>query len=301
MGGLKEVRNRIASTKSTRQITSAMKMVAASKLRKAQNAIISLRPYAAKLTEIMQNLSASMDGSDEGVYATDRGDQKVLIVAISSNRGLCGGFNINVVKETINLIETKFDAQYKKGNVSILALGKKGGDLLTSRGYAPDRIDKDIFDDLTFENSVPLAEQLMQEFVNKDFDKIFLIYNQFKNAAVQILRTEQFLPVAESEEHKKESSEKLGQHEIKADFIFEPSKAEILEALVPKAIKLHLYKALLDSFAAEHGARMTAMHKATDNADELIKALNLAYNKARQAAITNEILEIVSGAEALKG
>ena len=301
MGGLKEVRNRIASTKSTRQITSAMKMVSASKLRKAQNAIISLRPYAAKLTEIMQNLSASMEESDEGVYATDRGNQKILIVAISSNRGLCGGFNINVVKETINLIETKFDAQYKKGNVSILALGKKGGDLLTSRGFAPERVDKDIFDDLTFENSVPLAEQLMQEFVNKDFDKIYLIYNQFKNAAVQILRTEQFLPVAESEEHKEKSAAKSGHHELQADFIFEPSKAEILEALVPKAIKLHLYKAMLDSFAAEHGARMTAMHKATDNADELIKALNLSYNKARQAAITNEILEIVSGAEALKG
>ncbi|RLD88376.1 MAG: ATP synthase F1 subunit gamma, partial [Bacteroidetes bacterium] len=282
-------------------ITSAMKMVAASKLRKAQNAIISLRPYAAKLTEIMQNLSASMDGSDEGIYAADRGDQKILIVAISSNRGLCGGFNINVVKETINLIETKFDAQYKKGNVSILALGKKGGDLLTSRGYAPERINKDIFDNLTFENSVPLTEQLMQEFVNKDFDKIYLIYNQFKNAAVQIIRTEQFLPVAESEEHKEESAAKQGLHKMQADFIFEPSKAEILEALVPKAIKLHLYKALLDSFAAEHGARMTAMHKATDNADELIKALNLSYNKARQAAITNEILEIVSGAEALKG
>ena len=301
MGGLKEVRNRIASTKSTRQITSAMKMVAASKLRKAQNAIISLRPYAAKLTEIMQNLSASMDGSDEGVYAADRGDQKILIIAISSNRGLCGGFNINVVKETINLIETKFDTQYKKGDVSILALGKKGGDLLTSRGYAPGRIDKEIFDNLTFENSVPLAEQLMQEFVNKDYDKIYLIYNQFKNAAVQILKTEQFLPVAESEEHKEEQGAKSEQHEMQADFIFEPGKPEILEALVPKAIKLHLYKALLDSFAAEHGARMTAMHKATDNADELIKALNLSYNKARQSAITNEILEIVSGAEALKG
>ncbi len=301
MGGLKEVRNRIASTKSTRQITSAMKMVAASKLRKAQNAIIGLRPYAAKLTEIMQNLSAGMDGSDEGVYAADRGDQKVLIVAISSNRGLCGGFNINVVKETINLIENQFSSQYKKGNVSIVALGKKGGDLLTSRGYAPERIDKEIFNDLTFENSVPLAEEFMQEFVNKDYDKIFLIYNQFKNAAVQIIRTEQFLPVAESEEHKKDTREKAGQHEMQADFIFEPGKAEILEALVPKAIKLHLYKALIDSFAAEHGARMTAMHKATDNADELIKQLNLTYNKARQAAITNEILEIVSGAEALKG
>ena len=301
MGGLKEVRTRIASTKSTRQITSAMKMVSAAKLRKAQNSIVSLRPYAAKLNEIMENLSSSLEGSDEGVYSNDRGDEKVLIVAISSNRGLCGGFNINVVKETIALIDDKFSAQYKKGNVKILALGKKGGDLLTSKGFAPSEINKAIFDNLTFENSAPIAEKLMQEFVNKEYDKIFLIYNQFKNAAVQILKTEQFLPVGKSEEHKEADKEKLQSHQMQADYIFEPGKEEILEALVPKAIKLHLYKALIDSFAAEHGARMTAMHKATDNADELIKALNLAYNKARQAAITNEILEIVSGAEALKG
>ncbi len=302
MGGLKEVRNRIASTKSTRQITSAMKMVAASKLRRAQNAIISLRPYAAKLTEIMQNLSASMDGSDEGVYAADRGEEKILIVAISSNRGLCGGFNINVVKETAGLIQKRFESQYKKGNVTIVAIGKKGGDLLKSRGYEPIRIEKDIFDNLTFENTVPLAEKIMEEFENKAYDKVFLIYNQFKNAAVQILRTEQFLPVAENQEPKDEGKQKAAHDtQIQADFIFEPGKAEILEALVPKAIKLSLYKALIDSFAAEHGARMTAMHKATDNADELIKQLNLTYNKARQAAITNEILEIVSGAEALKG
>jgi F-type H+-transporting ATPase subunit gamma len=301
MGGLKEVRIRIASTKSTRQITSAMKMVAASKLRKAQNAIISLRPYAAKLTEIMQNLNASLEGSDEGIYANDRGDHKVLIVAISSNRGLCGGFNINIVKETIALIEGRFSEQYKQGNVKILALGKKAGDLLTSKGYKPDEINKEIFDHLTFENSVPVAEKLMEQFVNKEYDKIFLVYNQFKNAAVQILRTEQFLPVTGSEEQKETPKQETGEHTMQADYIFEPNKEEILEALVPKAIKLQLYKALLDSFAAEHGARMTAMHKATDNADELIKALNLAYNKARQAAITNEILEIVSGAEALKG
>jgi F-type H+-transporting ATPase subunit gamma len=301
MGGLKEVRIRIASTKSTRQITSAMKMVAASKLRKAQNAIISLRPYAAKLTEIMQNLNASLEGSDEGIYANDRGDHKVLIVAISSNRGLCGGFNINIVKETIALIEGRFSEQYKQGNVKILALGKKAGDLLTSKGYKPDEINKEIFDHLTFENSVPVAEKLMEQFVNKEYDKIFLVYNQFKNAAVQILKTEQFLPVTGSEEQKETPKQETGEHTMQADYIFEPNKEEILEALVPKAIKLQLYKALLDSFAAEHGARMTAMHKATDNADELIKALNLAYNKARQAAITNEILEIVSGAEALKG
>jgi len=301
MGGLKEVRTRIASTKSTRQITSAMKMVSAAKLRKAQNAIVSLRPYSAKLTEIMENLSSSLDGSDEGFYANDRGNEKVLIVAITSNRGLCGGFNINVVKETIALIDDKFSAQYKKGNVKILALGKKGGDLLKTKDFAPHEINKTIFDSLTFENCVPIAEKLMQEFVNKDYDKIYLIYNQFKNAAVQILKTEQFLPVGNVEEHEKVNNKSSKLKEIQADYIFEPGKEEILEALVPKAIKLQLYKALLDSFAAEHGARMTAMHKATDNADELIKALNLAYNKARQSAITNEILEIVSGAEALKG
>ena len=301
MGGLKEVRIRIASTKSTRQITSAMKMVSAAKLRKAQNSVVSLRPYSAKLTEIMENLSSSIDSSGEGAYVNDRGNEKVLIVAITSNRGLCGGFNINVVKETIALIDNKFSAQHKKGNVKILALGKKGGDLLNAKGYPPYEINKTIFDNLTFENSVPIAEKLMQEFVNKDYDKIFLIYNQFKNAAVQILKTEQFLPVGNVEEDEGADKKSSKLKEIQADYIFEPGKEEILEVLVPKAIKLHLYKALLDSFAAEHGARMTAMHKATDNADELIKSLNLAYNKARQAAITNEILEIVSGAEALKG
>jgi len=294
MSGLKEVRIRIASVKSTRQITSAMKMVAASRLRKAQNAIISLRPYAAKLEEIMRNLSSSMDNSDEGKYADDRGDNKILLIAITSNRGLCGGFNINVVKEVVSLIDENYKDQYKKGNVKILAIGKKGEDLLKSKGYPVDESVNDIFEDLTFENSTRISEKLMKAFVNGDYDKIILVYNRFKNAAVQILQTEQFLPVTDNED--------TGNvEEVKTDYIFEPSKKEILEALVPKAIKLKLFKALLDSFAAEHGARMTAMHKATDNATELLKDLNLSYNKARQAAITNEILEIVSGAEALKG
>ncbi len=295
MSGLKEVRIRIASVKSTRQITSAMKMVAAAKLRKAQNAIITLRPYAAKLNEIMQNLSSSLDSSDEGKFAEDRGAHKVLIVAITSNRGLCGGFNINVVKQVIALINEEYHEQYKKGNVKILAIGKKGDDLLKSKGYQPQESIFDIFDKLTFENTVPIAEKLMNDFVNHEYDKIVLVYNQFKNAAVQILQTEQFLPVTAPEQEGDADST------IQADYIFEPSKEEILEALVPKAIKLKLFKALLDSFAAEHGARMTAMHKATDNATELLKELNLSYNKARQAAITKEILEIVSGAEALKG
>jgi F-type H+-transporting ATPase subunit gamma len=294
MSGLKEVRIRIASVKSTRQITSAMKMVAASKLRKAQNAIITLRPYAAKLNEIMQNLTSNIESSGEGMYADDRGDNKILLVAITSNRGLCGGFNINVVKKVIELLNTEYEKQYKEGNVKILTIGKKGNDLLYSKGYKTVEQITDIFDNLTFDNSTAISEKLMNSFVNKEYDKIILVYNMFKNAAVQILQKEQFLPVAPSENVEEEKN-------INADYIFEPSKEEILEALVPKAIKLKLFKALLDSFAAEHGARMTAMHKATDNANELLKELNLSYNKARQASITNEILEIVSGAEALKG
>ncbi len=273
-----------------------MKMVAAAKLRKAQNAIITLRPYAAKLNEIMQNLSKSVDSPDENIYSAKRPADKVLIVAITSNRGLCGGFNINVVKRVISLIKEEYSSQYMLGNVKIMAIGKKGDEMLRAKGYAVEEAINDIFDKLTFENTVPIAEKLMKLFVYKEFDRIVLVYNRFKNAAVQILETEQYLPVKASDENEDNNGQ-----DLKADYIFEPGKEEILESLIPKAIKLQLYKALLDSFAAEHGARMTAMHKATDNADQLIKDLNLAYNKARQAAITKEILEIVSGAEALKG
>ncbi len=297
MANLKEVRIRITSVNSTRQITSAMKMVSASKLRRAQNSIVSMRPYAQKLTSIMQDLSNDLDGSsNEGVYAANRGDHRVLIIPITSNRGLCGAFNSNVVKKTIQLIENNYSAQHKKNNVKLLCIGKKGADGLISAGYKPIDIITEIFDKLTFENTVPIAEEIMALFSNKDYDKIILVYNQFKNAAVQILQEEQFLPVVANEESAED--EKL---EPKANYIFEPNKAEILEALVPKAIKVQLYKALLDSLASEHGARMTAMHQATENADELLKNLKLTYNKARQAAITNEILEIVGGAEALQG
>ena len=296
MASLKEVRNRITSVNSTRQITSAMKMVSASKLRRAQNAIINMRPYAQKLLSIMQDLTNDMDGSDEGKFATNRGDHKVLIVTITSNRGLCGAFNANVVKNAINLIEGKYSEQQKKGNVSLMCLGKKGADGLISAGYKPVEIITDIFDQLSFENAVPIAKEIMQSFVDKKFDKVILIYNQFKNAAVQLLQDEQFLPITESTEKEGDSKD-----EIKANYIFEPNKEDILEALVPKAIKVQLYKALLDSYASEHGARMTAMHQATENADEMLKALKLKYNKARQASITNEILEIVGGAEALSG
>ncbi len=293
MASLKEVRVRITSVNSTRQITSAMKMVAASKLRKAQNAILNMRPYAQKLTSIMQDLSNDLDGSDEGVYATDRGAHKVLIVTITSNRGLCGAFNANVVKSAVNLIEGKYAAQFKKGNVDVMCIGKKGADGLISAGYKPVEIITDIFDHLSFENTVLIAQELMQQFIDKKYDKIIMVYNQFKNAAVQLLQEEQFLPVTGADEADKKD-------ESKANYIFEPNKEEILEALVPKAIKVQLYKALLDSFASEHGARMTAMHQATENADEMLKDLKLTYNKARQASITNEILEIVGGAEALK-
>lgn len=296
MPSLKEVRIRIASVKSTKQITSAMKMVSASKLRKAQNAILSLRPYAAKLHEIMQNLSHDLEGSNEGAWANDRGENKILLVTITSNRGLCGAFNSTVVKETVSLINNKYSEQYKSGNLDILCIGKKASDTLKAWGYQPSELITEIFDDLTFENSLVIAERLMQEFVEQKYDKIVLIYNQFKNAVVQVLQTEQFLPVTGSDAQEQEVAE--GQV---PNYIFEPGKEEILEELVPKTIKIQLYKALLDSFAAEHGARMTAMQQATDNAEELLKDLQLTYNKARQAAITKEILEIVSGAEALKG
>ncbi len=293
MANLKEVRNRIASVKSSKQITSAMKMVSAAKLRKAQNAVLTMRPYAQKLQEIMQNLSTSMEDSNESIFAKQRAQKRVLLVAITSNRGLCGAFNINIVKEAIHLLDTELADLHEQKAVDLMCLGKKGMDLFKSKGYAIKESNQEIFNELNFENATAIAERLMDDFKQGSYDRIILIYNQFKNAAVQILKTEDFLPVQEqrTKERKK----------VQADFIFEPDKEEILKELIPKTLKIQLYKALLDSFAAEHGARMTAMHQATENATELLKDLNLSYNKARQAAITNEILEIVSGAEALKG
>lgn len=295
MPSLKEVRSRITSVKSTRQITSAMKMVAASNLRKAQSSVLSMRPYADKLHEIMQDLSNDMENSDNDVFASDRGENKVLIIAITSNRGLCGAFNSNIIKSTISLIEGKYDNQYKSGNVKVLCIGKKGADGLTAAGYKPIEVNTKIFDHLSFEKSTAISDELMSLFRNKSYDKIVLVYNQFKNAAVQLLQEEQLLPVVNKEE---EDNSKNIQN--KSNYIFEPSKHEILEVIIPKTIKVQFYKALLDSFASEHGARMTSMHKATENADDLLKELKLTYNKARQTSITNEILEIVSGAEALK-
>jgi len=294
MANLKEVRNRISSVKSTKQITNAMKMVAAARLRKAQNAILTMRPYAAKLQEIMQDVGESLEASAENVFTTNREPNKVLVLVITSNRGLCGAFNINVVKRVIELLNDEFSQQHQSGNVDLFCIGKKGADFLKTRQYPVKEIETEIFSKLDFETVTPIAERLMQEYQKGEYDRIVLIYNQFKNAAIQVLQTEQYLPIAADNREMKQKTTQV-------DYIFEPGKKEILDELIPKTLKIQLYKALLDSLAAENGARMTAMHKATDNATELIKELNLTYNKARQAAITNEILEIVSGAEALKG
>lgn len=285
MANLKEVRIRISSIGSTMKITKAMKMVSAAKLKKAQDAITAMRPYSNKLTELLQNLSATLDGNDGGVYTEQREINKVLIVAITSNRGLCGGFNSSVIKEVRNVIET----EYKDKEVSLFTLGKKGNDLLSKEFTILENENK-IFDDLTFENVSEIAEFLMKQFEDDNFDKIEFVYNRFKNAATQILTKEQFLPILPAE----------SENSANTDYIFEPSKAEIVAGLIPKSLKTQLFKAVRDSFASEHGARMTAMHKATDNATELRDDLLLIYNKARQASITNEILEIVGGAEALK-
>ncbi len=295
MANLKDVRIRIDSVNSTQQITSAMKMVSASKLRRAQNAIITMRPYAAKLNEIMQNISANMDESVESIYTLKRTAERVLIIGLASNRGLCGPFNANIGKTIIRRIDETYALQYKAGNVEIFTIGKKLFDFLKARKFVINYRKDELLDKLTFDEVLPVAEDLMKDFAEKKYDRIEIVYNQFKNAAVQIIKTEEFLPIEQVESGGEEQSSS------NADFIFEPSKEEIVTELMPKALKIQFYKTLLDSVASEHGARMTAMHKATDNAQEMLKELKLSYNKARQAAITNEILEIVSGAEALKG
>ena len=286
MANLKEIRNRITSVQSTMQITSAMKMVSAAKLKKAEDAITAMRPYAEKLTELLQSVSATLEGDAGGQFTAQREVKKVLIVAITSNRGLCGAFNSNVIKQA------KIAADgYAGKQVDVFAIGKKGNDVLgkTSTVVANHST---VFDNLTFDNVAAIADVLTEKFVSGEYDRIELIYNQFKNAATQIVQTEQFLPLAPL---------KSDLNVTPGDYIFEPSKEEIVLTLIPKSLKTQLYKGIRDSFASEHGARMTAMHKATDNATELRNQLKLTYNKARQAAITNEILEIVGGAEALKG
>jgi len=290
MANLKEIRNRITSVGSTMQITSAMKMVSAAKLKKAQDAITQMRPYATKLQEILVNLSSTLDLS-ENAYSESRDVKNVLIVGVTSNRGLCGGFNNNIIKK-VNLL---LNNEYNNSNVKVLCLGKKIKDTFkkTDYYYSTEKIkDGDfIFNNLSFANSSEITTSLMDLFLNNEVDKIVVVYNSFINAAIQEVLAEQLLPIEST------SSEDVSLSST--EYMFEPSKMEIVSDLIPKSLKIQLHKGLLDSFASEHGARMTAMHKATDNAKEMKKDLTIGYNKARQAAITSEILEIVGGAEAL--
>lgn len=291
MANLKEVRNRIVSVNSTKQITAAMKMVSAAKLRRAQDAITRMRPYAERLQTILANVSASLDSS-EGVYAQVRPLNNVLLVAIVSNRGLAGAFNTQVFRQ-VRRIAAEYEAQGAR--VTVLPIGKKAMDNYRRTAYFSPELPTDLaglFDGLNFEKVAPVAQLIMDRFGAGTYDRVELVYNKFKNAAVQAVTTEQMLPIV---------PQANAQNNKVGDYIMEPDRATIVEQIIPKSLKLQLYKALLDSNAAEHGARMTAMHKATDNADSMLKELKLSYNKARQAAITGEILEIVGGAEALKG
>ena len=318
MANLKEIRTRIESVNSTKQITSAMKMVAASKLRKSQNAIMALRPYAEKFSEIMVAVSKSTSQRDNETTSRDASQQvqsssfdsqqleRLLLIPVSSNKGLCGVFNANVIRATINLIKEEYQELYDKGNVDILCIGAKVEESLKFKKYAVIGNKNELLDKLTYDNIVPFAEMLMQYYNEGKYDRIVFVYNQFKNAATQILVTEQFLPIRSLQvndstgQQDNESMSRDMSHEIQdSDFIFQPNKEEILETMIPKSLKLQVYKILLDSFASEQGARMISMTQATDNATELLKELNLTYNKARQSAITNELVEIVSGANAI--
>lgn len=292
MPNLKEVRNRITSVGSTRQITSAMKMVSAAKLKRAQDAITRLRPYAGKLREILQNLSSTLENSAEGVYSSEREVKNVLLVAVTSNRGLCGGFNSNIIKRSNRAINEDYAALKASNGIHVITIGKKATDYFKKTSYNLVSSHDGVFDDLTFDTVAPIAEAVMAEFASGKYDKVQLVYNQFKNAATQVATLEDYLPV------KADETEVVNTNKV--DYIFEPNKEDIVKDLIPKSLKTQLYKAILDSHAAEHGARMTAMHQATDNATELLGELKLSYNKARQAAITTEILEIGGGAAALE-
>lgn len=289
MANLKEVRNRITSVTSTQQITKAMKMVSAAKLKRATNAIVQLRPYANKLRDILAQVSASAEGNNSP-YTQDRIPTKVLVIVVTSNRGLAGAFNANAIKTANNLIADKYADQFARGDVSIIAIGKRGHDFFSRRNFNVIGNHNELFNNLDFENVSKVTEYVMDQFKEGNIDRVEVVYNQFRNAAVQILTSEQILPLLPEE--KEENVAEL-------DYIIEPSKEKIIEELIPKAIKIQLYKAVLDSNASEHGARMTAMDKATENAGDLLRSLKLSYNQARQAAITTELTEIVSGAAAL--
>lgn len=294
MANLKEVRNRIASVISTQQITKAMKMVSAAKLRRAQDAIVMMRPYASKLRDIMENISGTLEGGVGGELTKARPVEKVLIVAVNSNRGLCGAFNAVVIRTVNRLIREEYSRQAKEGNVKVLCIGKKASDFFNKHKNLYAGNHNELYAKLTFENVSSVADSIMKEFAAGQYDRVDIVYNQFKNAAVQYIQHEQMLPVAPP-------MKKGNDKNVVNDYIFEPGKEQLVLELLPKSVRIQLFKAVLDSHASEHGARMTAMSKATDNAGDLLKELRLSYNKARQAAITGEILEIVAGAEALNG
>ncbi len=292
MANLKEVRTRIQSVKSTQQITKAMKMVAASKLRKAQDAILQMRPYVQKLNGILENATANLDGDHQSEFSNTREIKKVLLVIITSDRGLCGAFNSNAIKATLATINEKYSEQKSNNGLWILPIGKKGFEYFKKRGYQVIDDYYDVFGELSFERVKEAAQYAMSGFLEGDYDRVDIVYNEFKNVATQILQVEQFLPII------KEEQEEVEDHH--ADYIFEPSIEYIIKEMIPRTLKVQFYKAVLESNASEHGARMTAMDQATDNAGELLKDLRLIYNRTRQAAITTEILEIVGGAEALE-
>jgi F-type H+-transporting ATPase subunit gamma len=297
-GQLKEVRNRIKSVQSTQQITKAMKMVSAAKLRRAQDSIVQMRPYAKKLQEMLSNIVSNSEGEVGMALATERTVEKVLLIVITSDRGLCGAFNANVIKAAKVCIAEKYAAQYKKGNVTIWNIGKKGYEHFSKNKYNADATHKDIFLNLTFGNVQKAAQAAMKAFENKEFDAVEIVYSQFKNAATQQFEVERFLPIPKVENL---PAGRQGKPALKSDFIYDPAKEQLIIELMPKILNTQLYKAVLDSNASEHGARMTAMDKASENANELLRALKISYNRARQAAITTELTEIVSGAAALEG
>ncbi len=291
MANLKEIKNRITSVTSTQQITSAMKMVAAAKLRRAQDRVTQMRPYSQKMTGMLKEITASLSGSIENKFAEEKTINKVLLVVVTSDRGLCGGFNSSVFKATTALIEEKYMSQKNSGDLYILPVGKRSYEFFKKRKFQLVDTHYELFSDLTFDGAKAAAEEVMEGFLTGEWDQVELVYNEFKNVATQILRTEQYLPLEKVSEQEAEGSD--------VDYIFEPSAGYVVEELIPKSLRIQFYKALLESNASEHGARMTAMDKATDNAGELLKELKLTYNRSRQAAITKEILEIVGGAEAM--
>lgn len=292
-GQLKEVRNRIQSVTSTQQITKAMKMVSAAKLRRAQDAITQMRPYAEKLQEMLSNIVSNSTGEMELPLAEERAINKVLIIVVTSDRGLCGAYNANLIKAARHLMENKYADQHAKGNVTLLPLGKKGYEFFSKKGYNVVDNYWNVFSDLTFDNVREASVHAQEAFLNKEYDRVELIYSEFVNAAVQDFKTEQFLPIPKIEKEEGDNSS--------SDFIFEPSMEVLLEELMPKILNTQVFKGVLDANASEHGARMTAMDKATDNAAEILRSLKISYNRARQAAITTELTEIVSGAAALQG